>query len=211
MFSVPPGSAWALDPQGNAQHLFDFQSRPVPSGRFEIRRRLGAGGFGVVYEAFDRQRGQEVALKTLHYFEANDVYRLKREFRSPCGRPAPEPRQAPRVFVDDGACFFIVRGRDFLEGMRPMVERRDLTRVLHPPASSGRASTGRADSVRDLQASAVPCCSRRASDTGDLPLPGLAGRAASRRAPYRGAVARRRADYRVTTSRWDVFARRVGP
>ena len=33
--------------------------------RFELRRRLGAGAFGVVYEALDRERNSLVALKTL--------------------------------------------------------------------------------------------------------------------------------------------------
>jgi serine/threonine protein kinase len=50
--------------------------------RFEIRRRLGAGGMGVVYEAHDRERGKTVALKTLVHAEAADIYRFKREFRA---------------------------------------------------------------------------------------------------------------------------------
>ena len=33
--------------------------------RFTLVRRLGAGGMGVVYEAYDQQRGELVALKTM--------------------------------------------------------------------------------------------------------------------------------------------------
>ena len=50
--------------------------------RFEIRGKLGAGGLGVVYRAFDRVRGTEVALKTLRQVTGRDLYRFKREFRS---------------------------------------------------------------------------------------------------------------------------------
>ncbi|MBI4854749.1 MAG: protein kinase [Acidobacteria bacterium] len=52
------------------------------TSRFEIKRRLGAGGFGVVYEAFDRERNAPVALKTLHQADAEAIYRFKQEFRA---------------------------------------------------------------------------------------------------------------------------------
>ena len=50
--------------------------------RFSVIRRLGAGGMGVVYEAFDRERNERVALKTLREFDARALYRFKQEFRS---------------------------------------------------------------------------------------------------------------------------------
>lgn len=50
--------------------------------RFTIQRRVGRGGMGIVYEAFDKERGSRVALKTLSGFESASVYRIKREFRA---------------------------------------------------------------------------------------------------------------------------------
>ncbi len=49
--------------------------------RFEVVRRVGAGGMGVVYEARDRTTGERVAIKTLQEHDATALYRLKKEFR----------------------------------------------------------------------------------------------------------------------------------
>jgi tetratricopeptide (TPR) repeat protein len=37
----------------------------VVAGRFELREELGAGGMGIVYRAFDKEVGEEIALKVL--------------------------------------------------------------------------------------------------------------------------------------------------
>ena len=50
--------------------------------RFVIRRRLGAGSFGTVYEVFDRRRGASVALKVLRETDPVAIYRFKKEFRA---------------------------------------------------------------------------------------------------------------------------------
>jgi hypothetical protein len=52
------------------------------TARFEVRRRLGAGSYGVVYEAYDRERELSVALKVLRDGSADAVYQFKREFRA---------------------------------------------------------------------------------------------------------------------------------
>ena len=54
------------------------------SGRFEIRRFLARGGMGEVYEAFDRELNEDVALKTIRDDLAIDpeaVQQFKREVR----------------------------------------------------------------------------------------------------------------------------------
>jgi eukaryotic-like serine/threonine-protein kinase len=50
--------------------------------RYAVRRLLGGGAMGLVYEAYDRERDVVVALKTLRNLGPKSVYRLKREFRS---------------------------------------------------------------------------------------------------------------------------------
>ena len=50
--------------------------------RYQVVRRIGAGGMGVVYEVEDLDRSQKVALKTIANPDVEKVYRLKREFRA---------------------------------------------------------------------------------------------------------------------------------
>src|SRR5262249_23123374 len=50
--------------------------------RVVVRRQIGSGSFGAVYEAFDKERQERVALKVLHATDPSDLYRFKREFRA---------------------------------------------------------------------------------------------------------------------------------
>ena len=74
--------------------------------RFVIQRVLGAGGTGVVYEAFDRVRDEAVALKMLNRADANGIAYLKREFRSLSGIVHPNLVNLYELFSGDSAWFF---------------------------------------------------------------------------------------------------------
>ena len=50
--------------------------------RFEIHEQIGAGSYGIVFEAFDRELEMPVALKTLRRPKPSAVRDLKREFRA---------------------------------------------------------------------------------------------------------------------------------
>src|SRR4029453_12403158 len=89
--------------------------------RFTVRRQLGAGGMGVVYEVHDQVRNEVVALKTLLRARAVDIYRLKREFRSLADVAHPNLVSLYELVVDGADCFFtmeLVDGVNLLEYVR---------------------------------------------------------------------------------------------
>ncbi|HET9992930.1 MAG TPA: protein kinase, partial [Kofleriaceae bacterium] len=90
--------------------------------RYEVLRRIGAGGMGVVYEAEDKERGVKVALKTINDPNVEKVYQLKREFRALADLSHPNLVALYDLVVADEACFFtmeLLDGADLLEFVSP--------------------------------------------------------------------------------------------
>jgi serine/threonine protein kinase len=88
------------------------------TARYVVRRRIGAGGFGVVYEVRDLARGSMVALKTLHNFTGESLFRFKREFRALADVTHPNLVQLYELGYEPHRWFFtmeLVHGRRFLE------------------------------------------------------------------------------------------------
>jgi len=105
----------------------DEAQRFPETGRFQVLKRIGAGGMGVVYEALDRERKARVALKTLRWMSADALLRLKTEFR------AVQDLQHPNLvgfseLIEEGGQWFLtmelVEGVDFLAHVRPPPDDR---------------------------------------------------------------------------------------
>jgi tRNA A-37 threonylcarbamoyl transferase component Bud32 len=100
--------------------------QPLPgefagTSRFRVEDRLGSGAFGVVYRAFDAERGQAIALKLLNEAEADPLYRFKREFRQLANVRHPNLVTFHEL-ISDGSRWFLVmelvEGVNFLEYVR---------------------------------------------------------------------------------------------
>ncbi len=100
--------------------------------RFLVQRRLGAGAYGVVYEAYDRQENSLVALKVLRFAEADSLYRFKKGFRALSDIRHPNLVSFYELLSQDGLWFFsmeLVPGRDFIEALATHDATEDLSRL----------------------------------------------------------------------------------
>src|SRR5437868_14173957 len=98
--------------------------RSLASERYELRRELGRGACGVVYEAYDKKARALVALKTIHAPVGEELYRLKHEFRALADLQHPNLVRFDELSCVGDQWFFsmeLVDGVHFLEHVRPRV------------------------------------------------------------------------------------------
>jgi serine/threonine protein kinase len=89
--------------------------------RFQLVQKLGEGGMGVVYEAYDAERDMHVALKTLRHMDASSLYRFKREFRSLTDISHPNIIGLYELVCESDDWFFtmeLLEGVDFIRYVR---------------------------------------------------------------------------------------------
>jgi serine/threonine protein kinase len=101
-----------------------FSNGSLLAGRFRILRRIGEGGMGVVYEAYDVERQMLVALKCITHPDPTAIFRFKREFRTLADISHPNLVSLYELVSDGEQWFFTME----------LVEGTDLARYLRPPS-----------------------------------------------------------------------------
>jgi hypothetical protein len=132
--------------------------------RYHVRRQIGSGSFGIVYEVFDPVRNKFLALKALRQATPDALYRFKREFRSLSDMAE---RNLVRLYdlVSAGDQWFVsmelIRGGNFIEYVRgtPFTTAGDetdrLSRALPQLATGLVALHGAGKLHRDIKPSNV--------------------------------------------------------
>lgn len=142
--------------------------------RYEVLRKIGEGGMGVVHEVRDREHGRHFALKTLLKFSPAELYRLKQEFRILADvRHHNLVRLHELVVTDTKQAFFVmelVSGTDFVTHVqRPGLRRTSdgPTRVEGRPEGGG-ASNPHQGTPATLQSEATKAVPLRRSTPADI-------------------------------------------
>lgn len=110
----------------------------VIDDRFEVRGVLGRGGMGVVYSAYDKARGLEVALKTLRGLAPDAVLRFKSEFRMLRDVKHPNLVQLGELFEASGTWFFTMErlhGETFVDWVRSTASTGSASSSVGEPPS----------------------------------------------------------------------------
>ena len=88
----------------------------LDSGRIRIDRIIGSGSFGMVYEAWDEDRQQAVALKRLTRVGPEGLFRFKQEFRLLADMNHPNLVNLHELYVEEGHFAFTMELVDGLLG-----------------------------------------------------------------------------------------------
>jgi serine/threonine protein kinase len=109
------------------------------SKRFRVLRRIGSGGMGEVYEAYDLDHDTRVALKVLTTMTAETLLRFKAEFRSLRDLEHRNVVSFGELLEERGAWFFTMEFVDGVDFLNWVTHDRGERSVEQPTAELARA------------------------------------------------------------------------
>ena len=141
--------SFAIDEGYHLQSEAETLRAMLNTVRFTLVRRLGAGGMGVVYETYDQQRGELVALKTMRKVDPGALVRFKQEFRSLSDITHPNLANLYELFAIEDRWFFtmeLVDGCNFISYVKGTPEEAaarwnaEPTMIARPARSATESS-----------------------------------------------------------------------
>src|SRR5207248_11272259 len=126
----------ALTPAATGGVESGGEATPFVVPNHSLLGELGHGGMGVVHLAYDRQRKETVALKTMQHADPAALLRLKQEFRSLAGVTHPNVVALYELIAEGGhRCFTTeyVDRSDFLHHVRATPSFEDLPTIASEP------------------------------------------------------------------------------
>jgi len=128
-----------------------FADELAGNARYRLEERIGAGGMGTVYRAYDMQRDTTVALKMLTYITPDLLAKFKKEFRALADVHHPNLITLYDLEQHESKWFFtmeLVDGSNFIEHVRK-VTFHDTATMTHPTLVDLTDSTDFTDSTDD--------------------------------------------------------------
>lgn len=122
------------------------------NGRFLSRRCLGQGSFGAVYEVFDRERQEAVALKLPHDPTAQNLFLFKHEFRALADIRHPNLILFHELISDGSQWYFTMELLDGLDLLRFLRAHPERTACPPEPPPQPSSSSGGPASALEAQA-----------------------------------------------------------
>ena len=115
LFAWLTGTTPSPHPSSNSASARDHESMPVRIGHYEVVRKLGEGGMGVVYAARDSRLERTVAVKMMSSLAGDDTARKRfwREARAAASVNHPNVCQIHEIGEDKGTLFIAM---ELLEG-----------------------------------------------------------------------------------------------
>ncbi len=162
-----------------AQVISKAPNTPRPMGRFELLKRLGEGGMGIVYEALDRERRNKVALKTMRSLTGEALLQFKKEFRLLQDLEHPNLVHLYELLEDDGRWYFtmeLIQGANFIDYVRDDLGTPTDDRSAVPMDSISSARTLNATPSPATSESPVVLAEPLIPTSSRFPLPGAASK-----------------------------------